>query len=73
MSTIDAELRARAVESLSKAWAEAESQGVPADVIAGVALAKSYTELVAVMGNDTAANIAARFVDEIRAGRFGGV
>jgi len=72
MSTIDAELRAQAVESLSKAWADAENQGVPADVLAGIALAKSYSELVSIMGQNTAANIAARFVDEIRSGKFGG-
>ena len=71
MSTIDAEQRAKAVQAMRDAWALAEEAGVPADVIAGVALAKAYTELTAHMGKETAANIAARFADEITAGRFG--
>lgn len=71
MSAADTEKRALAVTHLSKAWAAAAAEGVPADVMAGVALAKAYSELVDALGAETAANIAARFPDEIRSGRLG--
>ncbi len=72
MSSIDAAQRQKAVDAMAKAWAAADEAGVPADVIAGVALAKAYSELVKAMGLETAANIAARFPEQIKAGRFGG-
>lgn len=72
MSVSDLEARAKAVELLSAAWAEAEISGVPTDVIASVALAKALSELSNHLGEETAANIAARFADEIRAGKFSG-
>jgi len=71
MSATDPALRLKAVEALAEAWAKADAAGVPADVIAGVALAKAYAELTETLGMETAANIAARFPEQIRAGRFG--
>jgi len=73
MSTVDAELRELAVTYLADAWAKAATAGVPADVIASAALAKAYSELVEALGAETAANIAARFPDQIRAGHMGGI
>jgi len=72
MSAVDADRRQLAVTYLVDAWAKAESAGIPVDVIAAVALAKAYSELVDALGAETAANIAARFPEQIRAGRIGG-
>jgi len=73
MSAVDAELRQLAVAHLADAWAKAATDGIPTDVIAAVALAKAYSELVEALGAETAANIAARFPDQIRAGHMGGI
>lgn len=72
MSAVDAELREKAVAHLAEAWSKAQAEGVPAESIAAVALAKAYSELVTALGPEVAANIAARFPDEIRAGRITG-
>jgi len=65
-----AEERSMALAYVSEAFAEAILDGIDVDAFAEAALCAAFRELVAVYGEDRAADIAKRLPDRITGGEF---
>jgi hypothetical protein len=66
----DADARDAALTYVSEAFALAALDGIRVDAFAEAALCMAMCELVAVHGEDNAAQIAARLADRVAAGEF---
>jgi hypothetical protein len=66
----DADAREAALTYVSEAFALAALDGIDADALAEAALCAAMCELVAVRGEDGAAQAAARLADRVCAGEF---
>jgi len=68
-----AEARSMASAYVSEAFAEAVLDGIDSDAFAEAAVCAAFRELVAIYGEDRAANMAALLPERVRAGEFSSV
>ncbi len=66
----DADAREAALTYVSEAFALAALDGIDAEALADAALCAAMCELVAVHGEDGAAQVATRLADRVSAGEF---
>jgi hypothetical protein len=64
------EKRLTALESQNEAWAEGLSAGIEPELIAEVALATAFTELLRSCGEDAAVRLLDRMRERVVAGEF---